>query len=98
MADVDALRERFKGFVEENDKVVDKDSSKVLVIGQDATGMLVRFYATAKDPTTAWYMHCELREAMLKATTELELEAREGRRFLPTEREVKVENLEEAAE
>lgn len=98
MADVDALRERFAGFVEENDKAIEKDSSKVLVIGQDATGMLVRFYATAKDPTSAWYMHCELREAMLKAATELELDAREGRRFLPTEREVKVEDLARAAE
>ena len=98
MADVDALRERFETFVEQNDKVIEKDSSKVLVIGHDATGMLVRFYATASDPTSAWYMHCELREAMLKAATELELEGREGRRFLPTEREVKVENLAQAAE
>lgn len=93
MADVDALRDRFRTFVAENDKAIEKESAKVLVIGQDASGMLVRFYATAADPTSAWYMHCELREAMLRAATELELGAREGRRFLPAEREVKVEDV-----
>lgn len=97
MADVDALRDRFRTFVDENDKAMDKDSAKVLVIGQDASGMLVRFYATAADPTSAWYMHCELREAMLRAATDLEIGAREGRRFLPAEREVKVEDITEAA-
>lgn len=97
MADVDVLRDRFRTFVDENDKAIDKDSAKVLVIGQDASGMLVRFYATAADPTSAWYMHCELREAMLRAATDLEIGAREGRRFLPAEREVKVEDITEAA-
>lgn len=88
-ADVDALRERYESFVQENDKVINPDEAQVLVTGHDATGMTVGFYASATDPSTAWQMQCELREAMLKAVAEFERDAEEGRRFLPAERELK---------
>ncbi|MEJ8574044.1 mechanosensitive ion channel family protein [Microbaculum marinum] len=92
-ADVDALRERFDAFVEESDDILDKKSAQVLVIGHDATGMLVGFYAAAPDPTTGWQMHCRLRETMLRTAAELELDADRDRRFLPAEREIRVADL-----
>lgn len=89
-ADIDSLRARFEDFVASNDKVIDKDGARVLVVDHDATGMQVGFYATAEEPLTAWTMECELREAMLKAVRELELERGDGPQYLPAERESKV--------
>ena len=89
-ADIDALRERFEAFVRANDKVIDKDGARVLVVDHDATGMLVGFYATAEEPLTAWTMECELREAMLKAARELELERSKGMQYLPAERDSRI--------
>ncbi|MBV6649175.1 MAG: mechanosensitive ion channel family protein, partial [Hoeflea sp.] len=94
-ADIDSLRERFESFVRDNDKVIDKDGARVLVVDHDATGMLVGFYATAEEPLTAWTMECELREAMLKAASELELERSEGRQFLPAERDSRISDFAE---
>jgi MscS family membrane protein len=94
-ADIDSLRERFESFVCDNDKVIDKDGARVLVVDHDATGMLVGFYATAEEPLTAWTMECELRETMLKAASELELERSEGRQFLPAERDSRISDFAE---
>ncbi|MBP0615818.1 mechanosensitive ion channel [Jiella sp. KSK16Y-1] len=91
-ADVDKLREAFRQFVDEAEDIVDKDESKVQVVGQDATGMEVRFLAAAEDPSTGWSMHCRLREEMLKAAVRLEGEysqtPAERPSYLPREREV----------
>ena len=91
-ADVDRLREAFQQFVVESDDVIDKESAKVQVIGQDATGMLVWFLASAEDPASGWTMECRLRETMLKAAARLDAEAGngpdEGTPFLPREREL----------
>ena len=92
-ADVDSLRERFADFVESNDKIIDKDGARVLVVDHDATGMLVGFYATAEEPLTAWSLECELREAMLKAVSELERERSGGLQFLPAERDSRVSDF-----
>lgn len=92
-ADVDCLRARFKEFVDSNDKVIDKDGARVLVVDHDASGKVVGFYATAEEPLTAWTMECELREAMLKAVSELERS--DGRQYLPAERESRVSDFAE---
>lgn len=97
-ADIDALRARFEQFVESNDKVIDKDAARVLVVDHDATGMVVGFYATAEEPLSAWSMECELREAMLKAARELELERNQGMQYLPAERESRVADFTAQAE
>jgi len=89
-ADIDSLRARFEDFVASNDKVIDKDGARVLVVDHDATGMQVGFYATAEEPLTAWTMECELREAMLKAVRELELGRGDGLQYMPAERESRV--------
>lgn len=91
-ADVDRLREAFQQFIDEADDVIDKDSAKVQVIGQDVNGMLVWFLASAEDPVTGWAMVCRLRETMLKAAARLDAETGngpiEGTPFLPREREM----------
>ena len=96
--DVDALRERFFAWVETRDDIEKPDECRVLVIGQDASGMLVRFYSNSKDPSTAWDMHCALREAMLRAASELDPGGEPGSSVLPVEREVKLADFTEAAE
>ena len=88
--DVDALRERFQAWVETRDDIETPEDCKVLVIGQEASGMLVRFYSNAKDPSVAWAMHCALREAMLRAAAELDPGGTPGTFVLPAEREVKL--------
>ena len=89
-ADVDALRERFFAWVETRDDIEHPDECKVLVIGHDARGMLVRFYSNAKDPSTAWEMHCAMREAMLAAAADLDPAGEHGSVVLPAEREAKI--------
>ena len=98
MADVDKLRERFQAWVATRDDIEEPGDCKVLVIDHDASGMLVRFYSNAKDPSTAWEMHCALREAMLKAASELDPAGSPGGVYLPAEREAKIADFSEAAE
>ncbi|MBB4004885.1 MAG: mechanosensitive ion channel family protein [Aurantimonas endophytica] len=99
-ADVDRLREAFQKFIDESDDVIDKDSAKVQVIGQDATGILVWFLASAEDPSTGWAMECRLRETMLKEVARLDAETGngpvEGTPFLPREREMIVGGIDPA--
>ena len=98
MADVEKLRERFFQWVETRDDIETPEDCKVLVIDHDATGMLVRFYSNSKDPSTAWEMHCALREAMLRAASELDPAGDPGGVYLPAEREAKIADFSEAAE
>lgn len=64
-ADVDELRRAYLGIARADEDVLEKEPLKVLVVGHDHNGMVVRFYCTAKDATTAWNMHCRLREQTL---------------------------------
>ena len=93
LADLKPLREQFEKFVEDDEDIITKNDAKVQVVDHDATGMLVRFYADARDPTSGWNMQCRMREAMLVAAAELEPKRGEGSIFLPAEREVKISDL-----
>jgi small-conductance mechanosensitive channel len=64
-ADVDELRQAYLAIARADDDVMPDEMLKVLVIDQDHNGMQVRFYCTAKDASTAWNMHCRLREKTL---------------------------------
>ena len=63
--DVQELREAYLEIARADDEVMDKELLKVLVVDQDQNGVQLRFYCTAKDATTAWNMHCRLRELTL---------------------------------
>ncbi|OXT01467.1 hypothetical protein B7H23_00315 [Notoacmeibacter marinus] len=93
LADLEPMRERFQQFVEEDADILTKNEAKVQVVGHEATGMLVRFYADARDPTTGWNMQCRLREAMLTAAAELEPKRGDEALYLPAEREAKIIDL-----
>ena len=71
-ADVDALRKHWAEIARADEDVDGEDWIKTLVIGHDDEGISVRFYCSAKDPTTAWNMHCRLREKMLAYVSERE--------------------------
>ncbi|WAP67083.1 mechanosensitive ion channel family protein [Jiella pelagia] len=91
-ADVDKLRDAFQSFVDESEDVIEKDQASVLMIGQDETGVMVRFMASAEDPSSGWSMACRLREEMMKEVVKLEAEysqtPAEHPSYLPREREI----------
>ena len=90
-ADIDRLREAFEEIVAQDEDIIEKEKAKVQVVGQDASGIIVRFYVMASDPVTAWDMHCRVREALLRRIVALEAEgtAEETGQavYLPRERE-----------
>ncbi len=92
-ADVEALREPFRDFVESDEDVVDPDDAVCEVVAQDARAMTVRFMVRSSDPKCGWEMHCRLREHMLAAASRLDAAA--GREpvpaYLPREREVRMD-------
>jgi small-conductance mechanosensitive channel len=89
-ADIDALRRRFEDFIAGEEDVIDPEEAKVQVVGHSRDGAEVRFLLNAPDPSTAWAVHCRLREAMLKAAAELDQTTGSQPAFLPREREVRV--------
>ncbi|RLQ87341.1 mechanosensitive ion channel domain-containing protein [Notoacmeibacter ruber] len=93
LADLEPMREAFQKFVEDDEDIITKNESKVQVVGHEASGMLVRFYADARDPTSGWNMQCRLREAMIVAAARLEPKRGDQAIFLPAEREAKIVDL-----
>jgi small-conductance mechanosensitive channel len=65
LADVEALRQAYLEIARADGDVMADEMLKVLVMDQDHNGVHVRFYCTAKDASTAWNMHCRLREKTL---------------------------------
>lgn len=92
-ADVDALREPFREFVQSDEDVIDPDDAVCEVISQNARAMTVRFMVRAEDPKTGWSMHCRLREHMLAAASRLDAAAghEPAPAYLPREREVRMD-------
>ncbi|MEH6724329.1 MAG: mechanosensitive ion channel domain-containing protein [Qipengyuania sp.] len=92
-ADVDALRQPFREFIENDEDVVDPEDAKCQVIAQNAQAMTVRFMARAADPKCGWDMHCRLREHMLRAASEMDAGAEHEPvpAYLPREREVRMD-------
>jgi small-conductance mechanosensitive channel len=65
LADTEAIRETFMKIACEDEDVLQDEMLKMLVLEHDAQGVRCRFYATSKDPSTAWNMHARLMEAVL---------------------------------
>jgi small-conductance mechanosensitive channel len=91
-ADVDQLRGPFEEFIDAEEGVLNREEAKVTIIGHSRDGMEARFLFYAGDPSTAWEIHCRLREMLLKKASELDVLASqvEGPTFLPREREVRL--------
>ncbi|MXO95090.1 mechanosensitive ion channel [Erythrobacter aquimaris] len=92
-ADVEALREPFSQFIENDDDVIDPEDAVCEVIDQNAKAMVVRFMVRAVDPKVGWAMHCRLREHMLAAASRMDAAA--GNEpvpaYIPREREVRMD-------
>ncbi|NNU15568.1 mechanosensitive ion channel [Parvularcula sp. ZS-1/3] len=92
-ADVEALRTEFQRWVDaqDEDNLVRREDAKVQVTDQTRDGMEVRFLFYAPDSSTAWDLHCDLRETMLAAAARLDQGIEQGSAFLPREREEKAD-------
>ncbi len=92
-ADIDALREDFARFVEEDEDVIHKDEAKLQVVDHTPSALVLRLLAPAPDPQRGWNMHCRMREYMLKAA--VKRDAATGNEpspaFIPREREVRLD-------
>jgi small-conductance mechanosensitive channel len=97
-ADVEELRRAYLGIARADDDVMPDEMLKVLVIDQDHTGIKVRFYCTAKDASTAWNMHCRLREKTLAWIRENHPDWWPRQRELQFERAAAEEGFGQAAE
>jgi len=63
--DVELMRRAFRDMAAEDEGFVDGADPKVQMIGQDEDGVMLRFYCTAADPSTAWDLHCRIRERLM---------------------------------
>jgi small-conductance mechanosensitive channel len=80
--DVDAVRQKFSELLKAHDLYDGESEPKVQVIDSDNKAMSLRCLCSAKDASTAWTLHCDLREAMIAYLAGIE----DGKR-LPRERE-----------
>ena len=71
-ADVEMLRRAFRDLANSDPDWTEGAEPKVQVVGQDEDGIDVRFYCTADDPTSAWNLHCRVRERMVSLLRELD--------------------------
>lgn len=63
--DVEALRQTFAEMAVQDPDWSQGEEPTVQVIDHDEDCMSVRFYCTADNPTSAWDLHCRLREKLL---------------------------------
>ena len=65
-ADVDKIRAKFIDLCKHNENYDGASDPTVQVVGSDKESIHIRCLASAKDAPTAWTLHVELREAMLR--------------------------------
>lgn len=81
-ASVENIREKFLELVKaDEDWAEDRDEPTVLAYETKEESLVVRLTCAAKDPSTAWSLHCRLREQMVTWLQEVE-----GGRWLPRQR------------
>jgi len=81
-AKIEAIREKFLELVKaDEDWAEDRDEPKVLAYEAKEESLIVRLTCAAKDPSTAWSLHCRLREQMVTWLQDVE----DGR-WLPRQR------------
>lgn len=81
-ANIQTIREKFLEFVKEDDDWASEDDDpKALAYEAKEESLIVRLTCAAKDPGTAWSLHCRIREKMVTWLQEVE----DGR-WLPRQR------------
>ncbi len=77
--DVEEVRQKF-GEVVRNHELYDEASEpKVQVVGSDKEALEIRCLCSARDASTAWELHCDVRETMLSYLAQLSSGARLAR-------------------
>ncbi|KAA9008947.1 mechanosensitive ion channel family protein [Histidinibacterium aquaticum] len=76
-ADIEPLRKRYFEILDQLDEGGEPhaDSRGVYVSNHDVFGMEALFMVPCEDPNTAWARACEVRERLLRAAADLEMEA-----------------------
>ena len=81
-AKIEAVRDKFLELVKSDDDwAEDRDEPKVLAYEAKEESLILRLTCAAKDPSTAWSLHCRLREQMVTW-----LQSVEDGRWLPRQR------------
>ncbi len=81
-ANIEKVREKFLELVKaDDDWAQDRDDPAVLAYEAREESLVVRLTCAAKDPSTAWSLHCRLREKMITWLQEVE-----GGQWLPRQR------------
>lgn len=70
--DVEKIRIKFSELLKDADSYDEKEPPKLQVIGSSKEGIEMRALCSAKDPSTAWNLHCDIREKLLKYVAQLE--------------------------
>ncbi|PPK88428.1 small-conductance mechanosensitive channel [Neolewinella xylanilytica] len=83
--DVDRVREKFSELLKGHDLYDGESEPSVQVVDSDTTAMEIRCLVSARDSSSAWELHCDLREGMIRFLAGLS----DGT-ALPREREQKV--------
>ncbi|WP_338813587.1 mechanosensitive ion channel domain-containing protein [Bernardetia sp. Wsw4-3y2] len=69
---VENIRTKFSELLKESDNYDEKQPPKLQVVGSSKEGIEMRALCSAKDPSTAWDLHCDIREKLMKYIAELE--------------------------
>ena len=80
--DVDRVRKKFSALLKAHELYDGESEPSVQVVGSDQQSVHIRCLCSARDASSAWTLHCDLREAMISYLAGLS----DGRR-LPRERE-----------
>ena len=79
--DVDRVREKFDALLRSSDEWDEENEPTVQVTAVEDETIEIRALCSAKDPSTAWDLHCRLREELVAFLRDLD-----GGRYLPRQR------------
>ncbi|MCC4212620.1 mechanosensitive ion channel family protein [Leeuwenhoekiella parthenopeia] len=92
--DVSKIRAKFEEILKDNENWDEEYPPKVQVVETTETGIKIRALCSAKDASTTWDLHCELREELVRFICELENGKHLSKTRLQFENEPEVENSE----
>ncbi len=70
--DVEKVRNKFEELLKESDDYDEENPPKTEVVSSSKEVIDIRLLCSAKDSSTAWTLHCQLREKMISYIAQLE--------------------------
>ncbi len=77
--DVEEVRKKFAEVLRAHELYDDESDPKVEVVDSDKEALMIRCLCSARDASSAWQLHCEVREVMLRYLAKLSAGARLAR-------------------